>query len=153
MIANLSTIVAVVAALIAALAALYARWQARAAQRSNEISLHSNRLNIYRALLRFRALLAAHGARIKDDEVWRFAEASDLSEFYYPKDIYLKLNGIFDRALKLLSINDQWEEAREHDSEKANALNKERNALMQQTRDDCYKYAEDLKRHLRVGVA
>lgn len=48
MLEDTATVVAVGAAFVAALAALYARWQAVAAQRANEISLHESRLAVHK---------------------------------------------------------------------------------------------------------
>jgi hypothetical protein len=153
MIEDTSTLVAVGAAFVAALSALYARWQARAAGRANEIALHENRLNVYKGLVRFRAHISAHGTSIKAEEVWRFAEAAELSEFYFPPNVHLRLNAIFEQAMTLLSLNDDWEQAKQYDQDKAKSLVKERHALMRGTRDECYQIANELKPHLRVGGA
>lgn len=145
--------VAIGAAFVAALSALYARWQAIAAGRANEIALHENRLTVYKGLARFRAHISARGTSIKEEEVWRFSEIVELSEFYFPSTLYPRLNKVFEDALKLLSLNDEWEEARRHNEEQAKAFVKQRHELMRATRDECYKITEELKPHLRVGAA
>lgn len=151
MIHDTATIVAICAALVAALSALYARWQASAAARANEISLHETRLNVYKGLARFRAHISACGTGIKEEEVWRFAEIVEMTEFYFPPDVHPRLNAIFEQALKLLSLNDEWEDAKRYDQDKAKTLVKERHKLMRGTRDECYKIGNEIKRHLRVG--
>jgi hypothetical protein len=152
MIEDPSTLVAIGAAFVAALSALYARWQALAAGRANNIALHENRLSVYKGLARFRTHISARGTGIKEEEVWRFAEIAELSEFYFPPVIHLKLNAIFEQAMELLALNDDWENAKQNGSEKANILVTERHNLMRHTRDECYKIADELKLHLRVGV-
>jgi hypothetical protein len=153
MIADASIIVAVVAALVAALSAVYARWQAVAAGRANEIALHESRLTVYKGLGRFRAHISARGVTIKEEEVWRFSEVVELSEFYFPSTIHPRVNKVFEDALKLLSLNDEWEDARRNNAEQANALLKQRHELMRATRDECYKVTDELKKHLRAGAA
>jgi len=145
--------VAIGAAFVAALSALYARWQAVAAGRANEIALHENRLAVYKGLARFRAHISARGVTIKEEEVWRFSEVVELSEFYFPSTIYPRLNKIFEDALKLLSMNDEWEEARRSNAGQANSIVKMRHELMRAIRDECYKITDEIKRHLRVGAA
>jgi len=90
-----ATIVSVLAALVAGLSALYARWQAQAAKRANEIALHDSRLRVYNGLVRFRAHISARGTRLNEDEVWRFAEIAELSEFYFSEGIASRLSKVF----------------------------------------------------------
>lgn len=153
MIEDTATLIAVGAAFVAALSALYARWQALAAGHANEIALHENRLTVYKGLVRFRAHISAHGTSIKEEEVCRFAEAAELSEFYFPPHIHPRLDAIFEQAMKLLSLNDEWEQAKQYDQDKANGLVKQRHELMRGTRDECYQITNELKPHLRVGGA
>ncbi len=148
-----ATAIAVTAALVAILSALYARWQALAAGRANEIALHDSRLRVYNGLVRFRIHISAHGTEIKEEEVWKFAEVAELSEFYFPAGLAHRINAIFDDALKLLSLNKQWEELRKYEPEKAKPLVEQRHTLMRGARDECYKIGNELKQHLRVGGA
>lgn len=151
MIEETATVVALGAAFVSALSALYARWQARAAQRANQIALHENRLAVYKGLVRFRGYISARGVGIKEDEVWHFVEIAEISEFYYPSDIHARLDAIAERSLKLLSLNYEWEEAKQYEPEEAKALNEQRQALMREARDECHKVSNDIKPHLRVG--
>ena len=150
---DVATVISVVAALVALLSALYARWQALAAARANEIALHDSRLRVYNGLVRFRAHISARGTGIKEEEVWKFAEVAELSEFYFPGGISPRLNTVFEDALKLLSLNEQWEEYRKYEPDKAKALVEQRHSLMRGARDECYKIGNELKQHLRVGGA
>lgn len=148
---DVSTLVAVGAALVAALSALYARRQAVAAGRANVIALHESRLNVYRGLVRFRAHISARGTNITQEEVWRFAEIAELSEFYFPPQVHRGLDAVFEQSLKLLSLNADWEDARQCNSERAKSLVTERHELMRATRDECYRITGELKTYLRVG--
>ena len=138
-----ATVIAVVAALVAMLSALYARSQAIAAGRANEIALHDSRLRVYNGLVRFRAHISARGTGITEAEVRNFAEVAELSEFYFPGGVSPRLNTVFENALKLLSLNEQWEEARQYDPAKAKTLVEERHTLMRGSRDECYKIGNE----------
>lgn len=123
------------------------------AKHSIQIALHGDRLSVYKRLIRFRAQISARGCGIKAEDAWGFGEMAELSEFYYPAAIHSRLDSIFERALKLLSLNDEWELEKELNAEKANELNQQRHKLMQETRDDCYAISKDIKSYLRVGEA
>lgn len=78
---------------------------------------------------------------------------AELSEFYFSENIAARMNSVFDRSLKLLSLNDEWKEAKEINSSEARPLVQPRHDLMQEIRDDCYKITDDMKGVLRVGNA
>jgi hypothetical protein len=144
--------VSAIAALVSVVAAVYARWQAKAAERQNEIALHNERLRLYHATLHFGSTLAGKGPRISDEDAWKFRESAELAEFYFDEPLYKKLSVIFDDALQLLTKNDQWGEAKEAgDSTAASKLNKERYSLAQALRDQCFVTADSMKPKLRVG--
>lgn len=146
------SLISLCSAFAAILAALYARWQAVAAKKANEISLHENRLKVYSGLSRFRVHMTGQGTNIKEEEVWRIAEMAELSEFYFSENIAAQMNSIFDRSLKLLSLNDDWKEAKEVDFSAAKPLVQLRHDLMREIRDDCHTITDDMKRVLRVGT-
>ena len=146
-----ATTIAVIAALVALLSAVYARWQARAAQHANEISLHEGRLSIYRGVGRFRVHITSRGTGILEEEVWKLAETVELSEFYFPSEIHKRLDEVFKNALRLLTLNDEWEHRKREDPSTAGALVEPRHALMRTTRDECQAITELVKVHLRVG--
>jgi hypothetical protein len=146
-----SAVTAVLAALVSALSALYARWQAGSSKRANEIALHENRLNTYKGLVRFRAYITARGVGIKEEEVWKFAEVSELSEFYFSGYVHGRLESVFKRSLDLLSLNDRWETDKPADRNEMIELNRKRHDLMKEIRDDCYAISDELKPSLRVG--
>ncbi len=147
------SLISLCSAFVAILAALYACRQATAAKKANEISLHENRLKVYSGLMRFWVHIAGQGTNIKEEEVWKFAEIMELSEFYYSENIYVRMNSVFDRSIKLLSLNDEWNTAKEFDHSTAKSLVQPRHELMRKIRDDCYKIIGDMKGVLRVGNA
>ena len=150
---DLGALVAVGAAFVAALSALYARWQAKAARRANEISIHDKRLNVYSALVRFRVHLTGHGANIKDEEVWRFAEAIEASEFYFPPRVHPRMEYALNESFRLMSLQEEWRAARETEPERAPSLVKPKLDLSRDLRDECERIANELKPYLRVGEA
>jgi hypothetical protein len=147
-----SAVVACVSAIVALASAVYARWQVSAAERANKIALHENCLCVYKALGRFRVHITSRGKGIKEEEVWQFFEAAEVSEFYFSDNVHARLQAVFDQSLKILSLNEQAEDARQHDPDKARSLAKEAEGLMRKTRDECYKLTDELKPFLRVGT-
>ena len=145
-----SAVTAVLAALVSALSALYARWQVGSAKKANEIALHEDRLSTYKGLVRYRAYITARGVGIKE-EVWKFAEVSELSEFYFSAYVHGRLESVFKRSLELLSLNDQWETDKPTDRDEMLKLNRKRHDLMKGMQDDCYVISDELKPYLRVG--
>jgi len=148
---NVGTLISVAAALLAALSALYAKKQAGAAEHFNQSALHSNRLRVYNGLVNYRAHIGACGIGFKEDEVWKFAEVAELSQFYFPVEIASRLNAVVENSLKLLSLNAQWEGDRPDNVEKLTTLAVNRQTLMQSIHDESGKAANDLKRYLRAN--
>ena len=98
-----SDFISIGSALVAGLSALYARWAVKASKHQNEISLHSERLNVYKGVTIFGSKLAATGPAINDGDVWKFHEWVQLSEFYYNTAIHKRLDKVFAQALAMLS--------------------------------------------------
>lgn len=148
---GVSDLISLCSAVVAMLAAVYARWQAMGARKANEISLHENRFKVYSALARYRVHLTGQGTNVREEEVWRIADAAELSDFYFPPEIPSRMQRIFERSLELLSLNDEWKDAKEANDEKAKELVKPRHELMRQIRDDCLSIGNDMKTYLRIG--
>jgi hypothetical protein len=68
---------------VAILAALYARWAWSEARRANEIAVHSNRMDIYRALHNLRFLVQSKGIMIEAQHVAPFFHPSREARFYF----------------------------------------------------------------------
>jgi hypothetical protein len=153
MIENTAVAVAIVAALVSMLSALYARWQVDAARVAIDISRHDYRLATYKGLGRFRSNIISHGASFSEEELWRFGDVVQLSEFYFPLEIYKDMDALFNDAMLLKSKHDDWSRLRDAGSEEARVLAKPKQELMRTLRDKCFKVAEDMKVHLKVGNA
>jgi hypothetical protein len=110
-------------------------------------------LKVYSGLSRFSVYITGQGTNIKEEEVWRFTEIVELSEFYFSESISDRMNSISKRSFELLSLNNDWNTARSISHPTAIPLVQPRHKLMQEIRDDCYKIAEDMKGVLRVGNA
>lgn len=70
------------------------------ARRQNRIAIHSERLEIYRALLDFRVQLAADRFNISNDKIWEFHHRTAWAAFYFPPKIADALHDLLNAALK-----------------------------------------------------
>jgi hypothetical protein len=148
-----SDFISIGSALVAGLAALYARWAVKASKHQNEISLHSERLNVYKGVTIFGSKLAANGPTVNEADVWNFHEWVQLSEFYYNTAIHKRLDKAFDQALAMLSKNDEWKLAKEEDKASAKDVNNERHLIHCALRDECFSIADVMKESLRIAQA
>ena len=78
------------------------------ANAQNRISIHNERLRIYKALLIFRSSLSAHGIHFKDKDIWDLWEHVQISEFYFPQPIATELAAIVDAAIAVQSSRSEW---------------------------------------------
>jgi hypothetical protein len=145
-----SNIVSIVSVFIAGLAALYARWAALAASRQNEIALHSERLRVYRGVVDYGCKLAGRGPAIKQTDVWTFNESVQLSEFYFNRAIFERLDSVFEESMQLLGLNDEWSSA-DHGRDAKRELNSQRHALHGKLRHECFAIQDEMKGFLRVA--
>lgn len=150
---QMSDWIAIGAALIATLSALYARWAAQAVQRANEISLHNERLDIYKGLVTFRSVISARGPGFSERYLWRFYEHVQMSEFYFGGAEYKKLDKIFSNGLDILGMYDSWEQVKEEDINKHKEIVKKTHELHRETRDSCEVVINLLKPKLKIGKA
>ncbi len=148
-----ATLISLLSALVAILAAIYAKRQVKAAVAANQISLHASRMEVLDGLSRFRVHLTARGAAITEEEVWKFAEVVERSDFYFPEPVYKKMNDLHERSLKLMAFHESWQEAKVSEPAKAPSLAKQKQDFMRELRDDCYKVTDEIKKYLRVGAA
>jgi hypothetical protein len=147
---SISDLIAVGSALVASLSALYARWAVKEAKRQNEISIHAERLNVYKGVNRFGSKLATHGPSIKDNDVWAFHEWVQLSEFYFSNSLYQRLNAALTNSFELLSKNDEWSTAKEDGNSNSVDISNQRHAIHRALRDECFSIAEAMKKNLRL---
>ena len=148
---QLSDVIATIAALVACLSALYARWSALEAKHANNIAKHNERLLIYKALLKFKSALAAKGEKFSEEDLWKFDDAVQLSEFFYKKSTFEELEKIKNNAFQVQSYVDLYEMTKTADADEYNALLKNTRTLNRQTREQCSLVAESLKKELRIG--
>lgn len=149
---ELSDTISIASFLAAILAALYARWSANAARHQNDIALHGERLRVYRGVLAYVGKIAGQGPSIKENDVWAFDEWVQLSEFYYNKTIYERLDAVFKQSLELLGVNDLWVHEDMAPDEKKE-LNAKRHSLYTKLRNECLVIREDMKEWLRISQA
>lgn len=145
--------IAIGSALVAGLSALYARWAVKASKHQNEISLHAERLNVYKGVTIFGSKLAANGPSIQDTDVWKFHECVQLSEFYYSAAIHKRLDTAFTQALSMLVKNDEWKFAKEEGSANAKDISDERHKIHRALRDECFSISDAMKENLRLAKA
>ena len=145
-----SDLVAICGALVACLSALYARWAVKEAKRQNEISIHTERLNVYKGVNSFSSKLAQNGPTIAESNVWVFLEWVQLSEFYFSKAIHQRLDAAFKKSLEMLAKNDEWEAAKVEGSSNAKEIGKNRHAIHLALRDECFSIADAMKASLRL---
>ena len=93
-----SDVIAIISVLVASLSAVYSRWAVNATKHQNEISLHAERLIVFKGVVTFYSKLASNSALIKEEDVWLFHDSVELSEFYYSKSIYQRLKISFSNA-------------------------------------------------------
>ena len=92
-----SDYISAVALVIASLAALYARWSARAAEKSNSISLHSTKLEIYLELRKFQKCFKGYQAYPDENSIDIFYEKSVvLSEIFFDPETASEFNDVYD---------------------------------------------------------
>lgn len=151
-IAGLALLVSMLSAISASNAAGSAESSAESAIRANDIAQHNERLAIYKALQKFNFELQRYGNTLPDSSLWAFADAANISEFYYPQSVAQDLLNIADAAHKYLTVRDEWaghQEAGAVDRDKVRqalaSLNKQGGDL----RKMCKECDESLRAHLR----
>lgn len=85
---------------------------AASARRANVIAQHKDRLDIYKAVQKFHMEVLTRGSRFPDAAIWPFADAANLSEFYFPRAIYLELQAISTLALNTVNLSEEEGDAR-----------------------------------------
>ena len=122
------TVATILAACFTGIAAWYANKQATAAQkavaeaqkqgalnkaqlvelkRQSDISLHSHRLDIYKAFVEFRFEIKARASSFNREKLWLYYAQASLAEFYFDTGISKALNSAVDQGLQLKTLGDQ----------------------------------------------
>ena len=107
---DISAWIAALSFLAALLAALYARWVWGEARRTNQLALHANRLEVYRAFHRLRQAIQENALGVPAQRVGEFLQLTRESKFYFsdPKtseliEEYFKM--CFDLTQQFRKIN------------------------------------------------
>jgi hypothetical protein len=102
----LSLLLSVGACVFSERSASSAESSAASAERANHIAQHKDRLEIYKAVQKFHMEVLIKGSRFPDTVIWPFADAANLSEFYYPRTLYTELQAIYELALKTVNMSE-----------------------------------------------
>lgn len=136
--------------LAACLVAVYAKATVRAADKANEIALHSEKLKTYKGILSIQSLLRAKGVRFPEYDFWSKYEYVELTEFYFSKALSERVHEYFNLGRDVSISRELWEEAHARGDD-------ERKAAVKKTWDQFHKcielgdkVVEELKRELRV---
>lgn len=148
---SFSDLIALGSAFFAGFSALYARRAISESKYQNEISLHSNRLEIYKGVNNFGSKLTAYGPAIQESVAWDFHQWVQLSEFYFDSSIHQRLDQAFVDALKLLAKNDEWQLARDEGNLSAKDINEQRYKIHKLLRDECLSISNEMKKCLRLA--
>ena len=105
---SISDIIAISSAVVAVFSFVYARRAVLEAKKSNEISLHSDQLKVYKYVQNFSELLSIKGPRISKDDVELFYDAIELSEFYFSAELTGELYKISRMVEELVKSNAEW---------------------------------------------
>lgn len=91
--------------LIAVLSALYARWAWSEAKRSNEISLSTQRKDIYDAFFELKMHMTQKAEYADAVEVSKFYRPSKNAKFFFKKDLAAKISEYFDACFNIGDIH------------------------------------------------
>lgn len=105
---SISELISIASTVIAIFSFVYARRAVLEAKKSNEISLHSDQLKVYRYVQDFSELLSVKGPRINQEDVKLFNYAIDLSEFYFDATLTRELYKISKMVEQLVEANAEW---------------------------------------------
>jgi hypothetical protein len=150
-IAGLALLVSLLSAISADRSANSAESSATSAIIANRLAQHNERLAIYKSLQRFNFEIHARGYAIADEVLWAFADAANISEFYYPQKEAKALAEILDAGNKYIAMRDLWKSHKEAGAhEEARAALKSLNKQGSELREMCRKCDEALREHLRL---
>lgn len=73
-------------------------------RRQSDISLHTHRLDIYKALLEYRFEIKAKASSFSREKLWAYYAQARLAEFYFDPEISTALNSAIDQGLQLQTL-------------------------------------------------
>jgi hypothetical protein len=107
------TLIALGSFFAAILAAVYAKATVTAAERANEIAIHSERLKTYKGIVSIHGLLQAKGIQFPEYDFWSKYDYVELTEFYFSKPLADRTQQYFELGKKIVASRAFWQEARE----------------------------------------
>lgn len=94
-------VISIIALMIAIASAVYSGQAAEYAKHANEISLHNERLGIFKRLLNFSFELMEPETRLSEVDLNTFYNDVILSEFYFSSDISAELSAVSNEIIRL----------------------------------------------------
>jgi hypothetical protein len=130
---NLVTnLIAFLSLLSAVLAAWYAHWAWGEARKANEIALHSNRMEIYRALYTLRLMMQADSVGVETSDIMPFLQPSqEACAYFSEKETSQKLTQYFNICFSLAQCTRKLEQPNLSNAQ-IEKLRNEQDALLQQ---------------------
>ena len=135
------------AILISLISVLYARHTVKEAKRSNEIAIHNECLKIFKGILQLRGELIGRGVEIKDEDLIKYYGHVQLSEFYYPKDIYKQIEDYYNTTWKIVSYYGTWKMTEDKDKEQ---LRDKTYTYLKESRQMIEKLEPQMKKYLSL---
>lgn len=151
-VAIISLMISVIVAIISVGAFVSAKSSARAASRQNEISLNHKRLKIYQGISNYGLKLIVHGLSVTEADIWTFDDWVQLSEFYFCKKVFNRLDPLPKKSLEMLMlglIQDQ-NDGSQSGSQSTLEHNSEQKKILHEIRDEIQAIRDIMKETLRV---
>ncbi len=128
-----------------------AQRSADSARRANDLAQHTQRLEIYKAVQTFHMQVLSAAVNFPEANIWPFANAANLSEFYFPHKEYMDLEAIVRQALTVKAAHSLFELHRDnHDSAQASETIKTTRVEEKQLRAMLGEADQALRAYLRV---
>lgn len=147
---EISVLISLAALFVALLSALYANHSVTEARRANEISLHNEKLKIFKGILDLRATVTGRGTDIEERELFCFYEHVQLSEFYYDSKIHQQIKDYFDCVWDIVKRRSEWGAAEKESQELYKQMVKKTFAILEESRKKVSALEEAMKEHLRL---
>ena len=144
-----SDIVAIISLMISVGAFFSAKSSAQAASRQNEISLHQKRLKIYQGVSKYGLKLIVHGLSVTETDIWTFDDWVQLSEFYFCKKVFKRLDPLPKKSLEMLGLNQDQNDGSQSGSQSALERNREQKKILHEIRDEIQAIRDIMKETLR----
>lgn len=98
---DITLLIAILSALAALLAAVYARWASVEAKRSNELSLLTNKIEIYKEFLALKYAVQQKAETLTYEDTSKFYLPHLYSEFCFQKKVHEKIVEFFDVCFEI----------------------------------------------------